>query len=152
MFFTKPVWRIFDKLRQWHDARTMEPAHALGRRGEDVAHRYLEGLGYAVVARNWRSRMGLNEIDLVAWQRGEPDRLVVVEVKARRTESIAAPDRNINRGKETAVRIAAREFCRRKNVEEDLVRFDTVSVVFEPVLRVEHNLDAFSWRANYESL
>ena len=25
-------------------------------------------------------------------------------------------------------------------------------VVFEPALRVEHNPDAFSWRANYESL
>ncbi len=152
MFFTKPVWRIFDKLRQWHDARTMDPAHALGRRGEDVAHRYLESQGYSVIARNWRSRKGLHEIDLIAWQRGTPNRLVVVEVKSRRSDAFAAPDRNISWGKESAVRVAAREFCRRKNVEEELVRFDTVSVVFEPALRVEHNPDAFSWRANYESL
>ncbi len=124
----------------------MDPAHALGRRGEDVAHRYLEGLGYAVIQRNWRSRTGLHEIDLIAWLHGTPDRLVVVEVKSRRHSAFAAPDRNIDKSKESAVRRAAREFCVKKNVEEQLVRFDTVSVVFEPELRIEHNQDAFSWR------
>lgn len=123
----------------------MEPTHALGRRGEDLAHRYLQSKGYFVIERNWRSRSGLHEIDLIAWQKGLPDRLIMVEVKSRRTDQFGSPDRNIDRGKEIAVRSAAREFCRKKHLAEELVRFDTVSIVFEPVMRVEHNADAFTW-------
>jgi putative endonuclease len=147
MFFTKPIWRCFDKLRQWHDARTMDPSHALGRRGEDLVHRFLEAQGYDVIQRNWRSRSGLHEIDLIAWERGIPDRLVVIEVKSRRSDAFASPDRNVDRSKEIAVRRAAREFCRKQHLDEELVRFDTVAVVFEPQLRIEHNVDAFSWQA-----
>jgi len=146
MFFTKPIWRAFDKLRQWNDRRTLDSAHALGRHGEDLAHRFLEQLGYSVIQRNWRSRSGLHELDLIAWQKGEPMRLVVVEVKSLRSDAFAAPDRNIDRDKEMAIRSAAREFCRKKHLAEDLVRFDTVSVVFDPKLKIDHNIDAFSWR------
>ena len=146
MFFTRPIWRAFDKLRQWQDRRTLDPAHALGRHGEDVAHRYLEKHGLKIIQRNWRSRSGLHEIDLIAWERGDPMRLVVIEVKSRRTDTFAAPDRNIDHGKLLAIRRAASEFCRKKHIEEDKVRFDTVSVVFEPVLKVEHSRDVFSWK------
>jgi len=125
----------------------MDPAHALGRRGEDTAHRYLERAGYTVIARNWRSKGGRYELDLIAWLRGEPDRLIVVEVKSRRSDAFAAPDRNIDRDKERAVRLAAREFCHKRHLSEELVRFDTISIVFEPQLRIEHNADAFSWHS-----
>jgi len=36
----------------------------LGRRGEDIAVRYLEHHGLVVLSRNWRCRVG--EIDVVA--------------------------------------------------------------------------------------
>lgn len=142
---TKPIWRLFDRLRAWREAKTLEPTQALGRRGEDVAHRYLEDQGYCVFMRNWRSRTQLNEIDLLAWMEGDPDRLIVVEVKSRRRSDVAAPDRNIDFRKQRSIRRAASEFCRRKNVNPLVVRFDTVSVTFEPKLTVEHTPDAFSW-------
>jgi putative endonuclease len=146
MLLTKPIWLLFDGLRQWHDRRTMDPAHALGRRGEDIAHRFLQSEGYDVIARNWRSRSGLNELDLIAWEKGLPDRLIVIEVKSRRSDIFAAPDRNLSRNKEIALRRGARDFCRLKNIDEALVRFDSLSIVFEPQLRIEHNRDAFSWQ------
>ena len=40
-----------------------DPRHALGRLGEDLALAHLERLGYALVARNHRTRFG--ELDLV---------------------------------------------------------------------------------------
>src|SRR3954464_14821429 len=54
----------------------------LGRRGEDLAARYLTDLGYRILARNWRCRSG--EIDLVAADL-EPGRRTIVfcEVKTR---------------------------------------------------------------------
>ena len=118
----------------------------MGRKGEDLTHRYLQSKGYFVIERNWRSRSGLHELDLIAWQKGSPDRLVVIEVKSRRTDQFASPERNIDRDKEVAVRRAAREYCRKKHLAEELVRFDTVSIVFEPSLRIEHNTDAFAWQ------
>jgi putative endonuclease len=52
---------------------------SLGRQGEEVAASYLEGLGYELVERNWRTRAG--ELDIVA---REGDWLVFVEVRTRR--------------------------------------------------------------------
>lgn len=145
MLLTKPIWLCFDKIRQWHDRRSLLPTQALGRRGEDVAHRFLQRKGYRVIDRNWRSRSGLHEVDLIAWERGKPDRLVFVEVKSRTNDEFGAPDRNIDRDKKLALRRAAQEYCRKGFIDDGLVRFDVISVVFEPRLSVVHNVDAFSW-------
>lgn len=57
-----------------------------GRAGEDRAVRHLTALGYDILDRNWRCRQG--EIDIVAATR---TRLVVAEVKTRRTEWFGHP-------------------------------------------------------------
>ena len=62
---------------------------AVGRRGEDLAARYLSDHGWQIVDRNWRPGTGLRgELDLVALEpagtAGEgPPALVVIEVKTR---------------------------------------------------------------------
>jgi putative endonuclease len=58
----------------------------LGRRGEQLAVGYLEGLGYRVLERNWRCEVG--ELDIVAVDRGE---LVLVEVKTRTSTAFGDP-------------------------------------------------------------
>lgn len=58
----------------------------LGRAGEDRAASYLRAHGYEILDRNWRCAIG--EVDLVARRDG---RLVVVEVKTRRTELFGHP-------------------------------------------------------------
>lgn len=50
----------------------------LGKHGEELAVRYLTGLGYTIIERNWRGDAG--ELDIVARDR---DTTVVVEVKTR---------------------------------------------------------------------
>ena len=57
----------------------MDERRGVGRRGEDLAARYVERFGWAVLARNWRCRYG--ELDIIA---ADADRTVVfVEVKTR---------------------------------------------------------------------
>jgi putative endonuclease len=56
-----------------------DPRHALGRLGEQLAAAHLERLGFAILARNARTRYG--EIDLVAF---DGHTLVIAEVKTRR--------------------------------------------------------------------
>jgi len=58
----------------------------LGRAGEARAVTYLGGLGFEILARNWRCAQG--EIDIVARRPGE---LAVVEVKTRRSAAFGHP-------------------------------------------------------------
>ena len=57
----------------------MDPRKALGHYGEELVARYLSGLGWGIIARNWRCEYG--EVDIVARDGAD---LVVVEVKTRR--------------------------------------------------------------------
>ena len=54
------LYRAADALRR----RSLRNDH--GRLGEDYAHRYLRSHGCTIVARNYRTRSGSGEIDIVA--------------------------------------------------------------------------------------
>ncbi len=120
---------------------------AAGRRGEDLAHRWLQREGLTVVARNYRPAEGGGEIDLVAWER---DTLVFIEVKARRSDEYGAPERNIGEAKRAALEHAARAYARRANVPWDRVRFDTVSILLDQPPRLRHARAA--WKPRPSSL
>jgi putative endonuclease len=62
----------------------------LGRGAEALASERLERTGARVIVRNARATEVRGEIDLIALDRGV---LVFVEVKARRTGSLAGPER-----------------------------------------------------------
>ena len=131
---------VSDRLRHRARKRRWHPDLASGRRGEDLAHRFLEQRGFRVVARNYRTRSGDGEIDLVAW---EAETLAFVEVKSRATEEFGTPDRAVDLEKQHALVHAAREYTRRAQVEWSYVRFDVVSVVFSDPPAVTHIQDAF---------
>lgn len=61
---------------------------ALGRRAEDRAAAYVEGLGWRILSRNWSCRLG--ELDIVAMDRKEKI-LIVVEVRYRTCGDIQSP-------------------------------------------------------------
>ena len=93
-----------------------------GKKGEERAARYLEGLGYDILARRFRSRAG--EVDIVA-RKGED--LVFVEVKT--WDRIGAD------GLETSVNAAKRDRLRRTGaffldchpeLDDCHIRFDLV--------------------------
>ncbi|NMA70336.1 MAG: YraN family protein, partial [Firmicutes bacterium] len=62
----------------------------LGRWGEALAALYLQGLGYQVLARNLRNRLG--ELDLVAL---DGEILVFVEVRTRRGGPAGTPEESV---------------------------------------------------------
>ncbi len=68
-----------------------------GERGEALAARYLQGLGWTVLAR--RVRVGRDEIDLLAVEPGIPGTLVVVEVRARTSGRFGSPEESVDRRK-----------------------------------------------------
>lgn len=134
------IWKLTDSVRQYREKRTLTPELALGRRGEDVAHRYLQRAGYRVIARNYRPGGGEAEIDIVARQ-GEV--VVFVEVKARSSAEFGSPDRAIGKAKQKNIVIAAHSYATRAGIDWNQVRFDTVSIVFNPHPTITHHQDAF---------
>jgi hypothetical protein len=76
------LYRLADRARDRARRGQWNADLASGRRGEDLAHRFLRKLGFTVIARNYRPHSGGGEIDIVA---REKEQLVFVEVKTRAT-------------------------------------------------------------------
>jgi putative endonuclease len=113
---------------------------ASGRRGEDIAHRYLQSHGYLVVARNFRTRSGSAEVDIVAHK---ADAVVFVEVKARDSNEFGPPDRGIDHEKQFRIMKAAVEYLRRADVPDERARFDVINIILGGEPSLEHIEDAF---------
>ena len=111
----------------------------LGRRGEEVALRFLQERGLRLLDRNWRS--GYREIDLVM---AGDDGLHIIEVRSL-TESGNIPYESIDWRKQRMVISAAARYVYEKKVRAE-VRFDIVSVVFGRggKVSVEYIPDAFT--------
>ena len=127
---------------RWRTPRT------LGKRGEAAAARFLRRLGYKIVARGHRDRIG--EIDLVAVD----DRTVVfVEVKTRRGDRVGHPADAVDAEKQRRLSRAALGFLRRHDLLEHAARFDVIAVIWPEKNgrpRIEHFRNAFPAVGNWQ--
>jgi putative endonuclease len=128
-----PLFRALDSWRDRLRRRRLAPHLALGRRGEDLAQRHLQKLGYTIVARNWRRLEGGPEMDLLAW---DGPTLVAVEVKSRASDEVAAPERALDEEKREALVRGLQMFARRTGLQPLALRIDVVSVVLGEPPRV----------------
>src|SRR5271154_6494508 len=101
------VGTFFDWLRHRKRRHVWTPDLATGRRGEDLAHRFLRRQGFTIVARNYRLSAGDAEADLIAWEGGD---LVIVEVKSRQTGDYGPPERAVGAEKQAHLFRVAREY------------------------------------------
>src|SRR6266850_658421 len=101
---------MLDHLRHIRQRRILSHDLAVGRHGEDLAHRYLRRHGYTIVARNYRLAAGDAEADLIAHEGGD---IVIVEVKTRTTAAYGPPDRAIGPEKLRHLMRVVREYARR---------------------------------------
>jgi putative endonuclease len=138
------ILQFTDWLRHLRRRRTWTRALALGRRGEDLAHRYLRRRGFIIAARNYRLSSGDAEADLIAW---DGDTLVCVEVKTRETADFGPPERAIGEEKRRHLLRIAREYTRKTGTPWDRIRFDVVSVVMTEPPTIELFRDALPTRS-----
>jgi putative endonuclease len=120
------ILSALDSLRDARRRRSWDRDKASGRRGEDLAHRFLRKRGYIIVARNYRLSSGDAEADLIA-RDGED--LVIVEVKTRATDEFGPPEQAVNPEKRRHLMRVAREYARKTNTPWEHMRFDIVSIV-----------------------
>jgi putative endonuclease len=120
------IGQALDWLRHNRRKRLWSADLALGRRGEDLAHRFLRRRGYTIVARNYRLAAGDAEADLIAW---EGESLVIVEVKTRESGAYGPPERAVGLEKQRHLLRVAREYARKTDTPWERVRFDVVTVL-----------------------
>jgi putative endonuclease len=124
------ILTALDWLRHARRRKIWTPSQAAGRRGEDLAHRFLRRQGFVIVARNYRLGSGDAEADLIA---REGEMLVVVEVKSRASGAYGPPDRAIGEEKFRHMLRVAREYVGKTGTPWEHVRFDVVTVLLSPV-------------------
>lgn len=110
----------------------------LGRTGEDLAAKHLEGRGYRILERNYSAPYG--EIDLIAL---DGDTVAFVEVKTRTTDAYGAPELAVDRRKQERMVKAALGYLKHKKLHQMSCRFDVVAISGAAGERVEVIQNAF---------
>ena len=114
-----------------------EPQKTIGRCGEDAAVRYLEKMGYTILERNYRLRIG--EVDIIA---RDEEYLVFIEVKTRRSTTFGSPFEAVDTRKQQRIFKVASAYVGEKDIP---VRFDVVAVYLNGQdIRVEILKNAFT--------
>ncbi len=114
----------------------------LGRKGEDIAVKFLENKGYELIARNYNvPRWG--ELDAVM---RDGDYLVFLEVRTKSNTFFGTPLETIDADKRRQIVKMARYYMTKEKVPENMFcRFDVVGIVLpsggEP--HIEYYKDAF---------
>ena len=122
--------------------RTVESrqeAKEFGVTGEQMAARYLEDQGYAILEHNYYNHH--KEVDLIAIDQGE---LVFVEVKTRSTDYFMQPEEAVNhRKRQNLIRVANQYIrCHKRH---ETARFDVIAIVKnDEETRIKHIKNAFN--------
>ena len=113
----------------------------LGDKGERLAASFLRGLGYKILARQQRNKLG--EIDLVA---RDGDCIVFVEVKTRRSTAAGHPAEAVTTSKQQKLTNAALIWMKKQKLLGHACRFDVIAILTgedgsEP--EIQHYVNAF---------
>ncbi|GAB4328172.1 MAG: YraN family protein [Bacteroidales bacterium] len=108
-----------------------------GKMGEALAAKHLQSKGYKILEQNWRYEK--DEIDIIATDKNI---LVIVEVKTRSTNYFGEPEESVSRKKQQNLIRATNAYVEQVNWNGE-VRYDIISVVTQPELKIHHIRDAF---------
>lgn len=118
------------------------PKQIIGKKGEDIAVKFLKEEGYEILDRNYRSKR--NEIDIVASDRGV---IVFVEVKSTATSSAQdykLPSEAVDRHKRECLVTCAIDYIGEKKRKSYGYRFDVIEVyLFKGTPEINHIKNAF---------
>lgn len=106
------------------DDNVPDSTHCKGERGENLAAEHLLGLGYEIICRQYRSRMG--EIDCIA--RDRDGTLVFIEVKSSSNDSAASPLHWVTSSKQRTIFKVAKQYLAEHGIAFSPCRFDVIAI------------------------
>lgn len=112
-----------------------------GTRSERAAARFLKGLGYKVLARNFSCILG--ELDLVML---DGECIVFVEVRSTEGEDALKPALSVDHVKQKRLTRLAEFFIQKKRLQDRAARFDVLALTWpagEKEPAIEHYRNAF---------
>ena len=104
-----------------------------GKLAEELAEQFLVQKNYKILAKNYRYQKA--EIDLIAEFENQ---IIIVEVKARKTDAFMLPQEAINKKKIRLIVSAANDFLEQNNINLE-TRFDVISVLPNETGKLEIN-------------
>lgn len=122
------------------EAKVCESTWERGLRSEAVAVRWVEALGWRVVGRNVRYRVG--ELDIVAWDNARTQ-WVFVEVRSRYRAAAVRAEDTVLFGKQVRLARAARRWMAAHASTRDSARFDVIAVDGKRARVIAHHKGAF---------
>lgn len=113
----------------------------IGIKGEIVAKKYLEDLGYKIVATNINYPT-VGELDIVAL---DGQTMVFVEVRTRADNKFGHPFETVTKDKQRKIIASSRRYIMENKPKCKFFRFDVIAVIHD---KVEHLQNAFlaSWK------
>lgn len=117
--------------------------NAHGKRGEDIAVKYLETHGYRVLDRNFTTEIG--EVDIFAT---DERTLIAVEVKSRLSLEYGTPAEAVGHEKVKKISQVTSQYIKKFRLFDVPVRFDVAEVYLEDNT-VNHIKNAFDCYLNY---
>ena len=116
----------------------MAESHNLGKKGEDLATKYMESKGFKILFRNWK--WGNNEIDVIAENR---DFIIFIEVKTRSEDFLEDPVKAVAVAKQKSIIRAAEGYIQSFRIDKES-RFDIVTIIKTTgEFKIDHIEDAF---------
>lgn len=100
--------------------------HETGRVGEEVACDYVKKLGYEIIEKNYRNKMG--EIDIIAKDKNE---IIFIEVKTRCQKKYGSPSEAVDRRKKRHIYHVAEFYLIINKLENAFCRIDVIEVYFK---------------------
>jgi len=95
----------------------------LGKKGESLAVAYLKKIGYSILAKNYKTKLG--EIDIIG---KDKKYICFIEVRSVTNSDYILPEFTINRKKQHQITKVALSYIKRYNLLNKNARFDVVLV------------------------
>lgn len=116
----------------------MAAHNEVGKKGEELAQKFLSENGYQILCTNWH--YGKGEIDIVA---KKDETMIFVEVKTRENNAFGEPETFVTKKKQKQIIKTADAFIQMKNIDLES-RFDVISVILgKNNFEIHHFEDAF---------
>ena len=110
-----------------------------GKESENLAVEFLEKKGYKILVKNYRYLKA--EIDIIAETENQ---IVIIEVKARSTDTFINPEEAVNKKKIRLLISAANHFLEENEIDKE-ARFDIIAILptEENQFQIKHIENAF---------
>ena len=115
---------------------------SIGKKGEEIAVKYLQDKGFEIIEQNWHCQWG--EIDIIAKTQSV---WIFCEVKTRTSESTQQAFMNISTSKRKKLIASAQQYLHEHELDDAIWQIDAIGIALtrNQIPKIDHVEDALDW-------